>query len=388
MDRTVPRRGRVILAAGVLIQLFTGLPSAWAVLRAPVMDAYSLDAAAAERIFSFLLGAFGVGGVLGGLLLEGRGPRTAGLLGAGLLGLAFGLAGALPAGHPLLFYLAFSLPAGLGSAFLLPAVLSCAQKWYAGKKGLATGLIGGASGASGAVLTLLILQSCGRWGVRACLRLLGAVLTLLCGGGSLLLREPLAQDTPAEQGLAPRQMLRTRQFRLCLAAVCLSCPAVLLFSPIILELAAQRGLDGASPLLCVMLGSAASAAGRLTMPLLGDHIGRRRTESLLFAALLLLSAGLWRAQGPWVIAAYCGLSFCYAGIAGVMPSLCTELFGLAHTGPNCALILLGTTLGSMGFPLLARTLGLEDGRHFIAMAAAAGGLCCIRLLRPLDGPRP
>ena len=37
-------------------------------------------------------------------------------------------------------------------------VMSCAQKWYADNKGLATGVIGGAVGLSGAALTALGLS--------------------------------------------------------------------------------------------------------------------------------------------------------------------------------------------------------------------------------------
>ena len=70
------------------------------------------------------------------------------LLAAGFCG-----AGFIPGENPWFFYGVFSVPVGLGCAFLYPSVMSCAQKWYADRKGLATGVIGGAVGASGAVLT-------------------------------------------------------------------------------------------------------------------------------------------------------------------------------------------------------------------------------------------
>ena len=62
----------------------------------------------------------------------------------------------LPGGSAGSFFLAFSIPAGLGTAFLYPSIQSCAQKWYAGRKGLATGVIGGAVGLSGAFLTIFV----------------------------------------------------------------------------------------------------------------------------------------------------------------------------------------------------------------------------------------
>ena len=136
-----------ILAAGAAIQILTGVPSAWGVFQKAVCEAYELAEADAAMIFSFVICFFGIGCILGGLLQDKAGPRAAGLSGAVLLGGGFCMAGWLvPAGIPWAFYLAFSVPVGLGCAFLYPSVMSCAQKWYAEKKGLATGVIGGAVG--------------------------------------------------------------------------------------------------------------------------------------------------------------------------------------------------------------------------------------------------
>lgn len=51
-----------------------------------------------------------------------------------------------------------------------------------------------------------------------------------------------------------------------------STPAVLLFSPIILKLGVERGLDESAALWSVVLGSVGSAAGRLLMPMLSDKL--------------------------------------------------------------------------------------------------------------------
>ena len=154
----------------------------------------------------------------------------------------------VPAGVPWVFYLAFSVPVGLGCAFLYPSVASCAQKWYAEKKGLATGVIGGAGA------------------FRRCAHLPGA-LFYLAGGHSR--RISLAGRTdvygvcrrlrpvgkPAGKAAADAQqsgarnytagqMLKTKQYWLLFFVVALATPAVLLFSPIIVELGQQRGLSG------------------------------------------------------------------------------------------------------------------------------------------------
>ena len=385
-----------ILAAGAAIQVLTGLPAAWGVFQQPVMEEYGLSEQGAGYAFGILIAAFGVGCVLGGFLQDRHGPRCAGLWGTALLCGGFFAAGLLPPGSAWAFFLAFSIPAGLGTAFLYPSIQSCAQKWYADRKGLATGVIGGAVGLSGAFLTVFVRTAVrGFWvvqGIRGAFWALGAVTLPVCLVGSLLLQDPPQTgqtQKPQENGkntidLAPQQMLRTKQYWLCAGAVCFSTPAVLLFSPIILKLGMERGLEEQAALWSVVLGSVGSAAGRLLMPMLSDKIGRRPTDMLLFAVSAGLSAGFAFAQGWGVVACYAGLTFCYSALAAVLPSLSTDLFGFPHAGVNYGFLALGQSVGSLAFPFAANFFGLEVGRHWMAVAAAGAGFACIRALRPVE----
>ena len=385
-----------ILAAGAAIQVLTGLPAAWGVFQQPVMEEYGLSEQGAGYAFGILIAAFGVGCVLGGFLQDRHGPRCAGLWGTALLCGGFFAAGLLPPGSAEAFFLAFSIPAGLGTAFLYPSIQSCAQKWYADRKGLATGVIGGAVGLSGAFLTVFVRTAVrGFWvvqGIRGAFWALGAVTLPVCLVGSLLLQDPPQTgqtQKPQENGkntidLAPQQMLRTKQYWLCAGAVCFSTPAVLLFSPIILKLGMERGLEEQAALWSVVLGSVGSAAGRLLMPLLSDRIGRRPTDMLLFAVSAGLSAGFAFAQGWGVVACYAGLTFCYSALGAVLPALSTDLFGFPHAGVNYGFLALGQSVGSLAFPFAANFFGLEAGRHWMAVAAAGAGFACIRALRPVE----
>ena len=380
-----------ILAAGAAIQVLTGIPAAWGVFQQPVMEEYGLSEQGAGYAFAILIAAFGVGCVIGGFLQDSRGPRCAALWGTALLCGGFFAAAMLPGGSAGSFFLAFSIPAGLGTAFLYPSIQSCAQKWYAGRKGLATGVIGGAVGLSGAFLTVFVRTAVRGFGIvqgiRGAFWALGAVTLPICLVGSLLLQDP-PQDAEKQQkndrnaiDLSPWQMLRTRQYWLCAGAVCFSTPAVLLFSPIILKLGVERGLDENAALWSVVLGSVGSAAGRLLMPMLSDRIGRRPTDMLLFAVSLGLSAGFAFAQGWWVVACYAGLTFCYSGLAAVLPALSTDLFGFPHAGVNYGFLALGQSVGSLAFPAAANLWGLEAGRHWLAVGGAAAGFAAMWALK-------
>ena len=262
-------RGPYILAAGAAAQLLTGIPAAWGVFQQPVMQGYGFSRGQAMLGFAVLVAAYGVGCAVGGLLQDACGPRPAGLWGTVLLAGGFFAAALVPPANAALFLVIYSLPAGLGSAFLAPAVLACAQKWYQDKKGWATGVAGVAMGLSGAFFTLFVKGVGGRWGIRVCFAALGAVMLVVCGAGALILENPPATAKEKTQpGLDYRQMLRTPQYRLCAAAVALSAPAVLLFSPEIFKIAAERGLPESAAPYSIVLGSAASAAGRMLLPAL------------------------------------------------------------------------------------------------------------------------
>lgn len=391
MGAFVSKNRWAVLAAGVVIQIFTGVPSAWGVFQKAVCEEFGFSEQGGCMVFACTIAAFGVGCILGGLLQDRAGPRVAGLTGAGLLAGGFALSALVSAGWGWLLFFSFSLPVGLGCAFLYPSVMSTAQKWYAGRKGLATGVIGGAVGLSGAALTFMGRGFMGLWGLRGAFLALGGLSGLFCAAACLLLVEPEQASSPAAapagQDYTVGQMLKTRQYYLILAAVALSTPSVLLFSPIIVQLGQQRGLDERTALLAIIIGSVGSAAGRLLMPLLSDKIGRRAADLILFAALAVLSAAFAFAGGWLVIAAYTALTFCYSGQAAIIPALGTDLYGYKNAGVNYGFLALGMSVGSVLFSLLANNFDGAGARHWVAVAASAAGFVALLFLKPLPGQK-
>ncbi len=377
-------RGPYILAAGAGVQLLTGIPAAWGVFQKPVMQGYGLSRGQAMLGFAVLVAFYGVGCAVGGLLQDRRGPRVAGLWGTALLAGGFLAAALVPPGNAVLFLLAYSLPAGVGSAFLAPAVLACAQKWYQDKKGWATGVAGVAMGLSGAFYTLFVKGVGGRWGIRVCFAALGLLMLVVCGSGAAILQNPPRpkQAWPL-QGIDHKKMIRTPQYKLCVAAVALSAPPVLLFSPEIFSIATDRGLPEAAAPFSIVLGSAASAAGRLLCPAVSDKLGRKRVLYAVYLGLAAGSAWFAFAQNAWVLAAYAMLTFFYSGGAAVQPALNTDLFGLRHAGVNYGFIALGMSAGSLLSYIGSQALPLT-ARHWLAGGCALAGLFCVRLVKPLQ----
>ena len=371
------------MAAGAAVQLLTGIPAAWGVFQKPLMQGYALSRGQVMLGFAFLVAAYGVGCAAGGLLQDKHGPKFAGLWGTALLGGGFLAASLVPAGNTALFLLVFPLPAGLGSAFLAPSVLACAQKWYKDKKGLATGVTGAAMGFSGAFYTLFVQGVGQRFGIRVCLAALGAVMLVVCGAGAALLQDPPSTAALPQQGLTYKEMLHTAQYALCAAAVALSAPAVLLFSPEILKIAAERGVPESAAPLSIVLGSAFSAAGRLLCPAASDRLGRKPVLLGIYAGLAAGSLWFAFAQGQAVLFSYALLTFFYSGGAAVQPALNSDLFGLAHAGVNYGFIALGMSGGSIISYIGSQALPLA-ARHWLAGLCAIAGGVCIACLHPVE----
>ena len=82
--------------------------------------------------------------------------------------------------------------------------------------------------------------------MRVCFTALGVVVLAVCGASAAVLQnppQPAGQpNAKAANDLPPHQMVRTTQYRLCVAGVALAAPPMLLFSPEILTIAADRGL--------------------------------------------------------------------------------------------------------------------------------------------------
>ena len=255
----------------------------------------------------------------------------------------------------------------------------------------------GAVGLSGAFLTVFVRTALqGLWdrcrASEGAFWALGAAdaARLPCGQPALL-HGPAAGEAEAQQAgkgrhatsldLSPWQMLRTQQYWLCAGAVCFSTPAVLLFSPIILKLGMERGLDESAALWSVVLGSVGSAAGRLLMPLLSDKIGRQAHRPACCSAVSLgLSAVILRLRSGWCGGrpAMRGSPSATPALAAVLPALSTDLFGLPHAGVNYGFLALGQSVGSLSFPFIGQSLGASEAGAALSSPSrgAAAGFAC------------
>lgn len=171
------------------------------------------------------------------------------------------------------------------------------------------------------------------------------------------------------------------------SVVALATPAVLLFSPIIVELGQQRGLDERTALLSIIIGSIGSAAGRLLMPAaVGQdrsprhrHDPVRRAGGALFRLYLRRRlVGDRRLYGADILLFRRG---------GGDPSHRHRPVRLQKRRGQLRAFSPWHEPGSVAFSLLANSFGGPLPRHITAIAAAAVGFAVLIFLKPTQGKR-
>ena len=366
-----PAKNWLVAITGCVMLLFSGVPSAWGIFRKEVCEQYSFTEESSAFVLNVTVAAFGIGCVIGGYLQDKKGSFLVSIMGSILLSSGFGIAAILPENNIWLFYLGFCIPAGLGCAFLYPAVMSCIQKCNPNHKGFATGIAGLGFGLSGLVLTVIKLFTVKLWGVRGSFLFLAASIAILCTAGSFLMKCPPMKDSNAKkEDVTPRQLIKTKAYWWLTLAVFFTAPAVLLFSPKIVEMAQERNLAPEIAVWIVAFGGALNAAGRLLLPALSDKWGRKPTAIGGILLLGLVSVGFAFAQSWLVFLGYGVLCFFYSGVSALLPSFCTDLFGTRWAGANYGLVALGMTAGSLLLPPLVGALGGKTLAHWVAV------LCC------------
>lgn len=362
---------------GSAMMLFSGVPSSWGVFRKAVSEEYGFGQDTGAFVLNLTVAAFGVGCVIGGYLQDKKGAFWASIFGSILLSGGFAAAAFVPQNSVWLFYLVFCIPAGIGCAFLYPAVMSCIQKSNPEKKGLVTGIAGLGFGLSGLAITLAKQLTEPVWGIRGSFLTLAVLVAVICGGGSFFMKSPQQNQTEnTQQKFSPKQVVQKKQYRWLFLAVCFAAPSVLLFSPKIVEMAQERDVSEQVAVWIVAVAAVFNALGRLTIPAISDKAGRKPTAIGGMLLLAGFSVAFGFVQGWWFFAGYCILCFFYSGNAALLPSFCTDLFGNQWVGVTYGLAALGMTAGSLLSPLLAKWIQGEYAVHWIAAISALLAVGC------------
>lgn len=355
---------RVVAAAFAVLFLAYGLQFSYGLFVTPMAAELGLSRADTALPYSVYVFGYMLLSLVTGPATDRHGPRIVIAIGAGLLGLGWGLCAFVAAGWQM--YVTLGAIAALGMSVTWVPCNATVARWFLRRRGTAVGLASAGTSAGNFCVPPLAALLIGEFGWRT------ALLALSVGCAGLMLvaahfmrrdpesvgQQPDGDPRPpvaaAAVGLTLKQALRTEAFVLLTTMYVLTWLAV--FVPFVhgVAMAEDLGfskLEGASVLSAIGIGG---VVGRLGAGLLLDRAGAETTLLAIFGlqvASFLAFVAASTLPLLWLAAALFGLA--YGGGVTVLAPICSQIFGRAHVAAIVGTLFALTALPSALGPWLA-----------------------------------
>lgn len=382
------------MLSGAFIIFFTGYSHVWSIYQPYVMDLTGWSASETSLCFYLCNIFFVVGNILGGRMQDRTSPRLTVVVWGGLFAAGVLLSAFTMHGSPILLYLTYGVLQGTGCGAVYAVILSTAQKWFPTRTGFASGVIITTNGLCAFVMAPVSRALLEAGGPQLAFLAIGGVMILAWALVSLLVVVPRpewvqkASDGSKVVDYVGRQytsaeMIRTRMFYLLLATMLFGLMPYYILSPLSQSLQLEQGIASTIAVASVMAGSVLNACTRFALPTLADKFGRvtcvRVVLVIEFVSMMLLTVFRGYANTAAVVLTY----LCFGGIMGNFPSLCSDIFGLKHSGENYGYVMIAVIAASFFSPVAASTitrLGLPQTALF-----GFGWLCAVLAMASLIG---
>ncbi len=383
------------LISGALILFVLGIIYIWSIFNAPV-TAY-LGGADVSYTFNIMLVTFVAGILIGGRIQDKKGPRPVVLWGGILFAAGILLSSVVPVGLPWLFAVMYGGLAGFGVGMAYTSTISCVQKWFPDRRGLASGVMVSAFGVSTVVFGPLANDLLASFSVNTTLQILGIIFFAVViifvwfiknppeGYLTGVKSKPTAVSVSGEQ-YTPLQTLKTRQMYFIIICMAMLTLSYFIIIPKVSALSTTVKNFADYAVLTVSLSGIASAAGRLVMPILSDYKGRKFAFMLLFFITLASLIALIFVTGPVCMLFIWAVAFCYGASAGVFPALTSDYFGSKNLGANYGIVMIGfagaSILAMSVSSMFISTDHVSELAFIIPVIACAVGIVFMSLLKP------
>ena len=332
----------IVIAVFLLAGTAAGLIYAFSVFFEDISQTFGASRSQVSLIFSGAEFVWFLSGFLGGFLADRLGPARVVLLGAMLM--AGGLYSASQSQSLTSIVLAYAIGVGIGGGFIYIPAISLVPRWFKRKRGLATGVALCGVGLGTFAFPVLGEAFLGPFGWEKTHVLFAMIALVVCGGLSFSLianpqviglrpdgdPAPLVQST--EQilsGLSLQEVLMQRTFWHFYIASLLTAAVIFTTYVHLVPFAIDHGNARSASVGLIGTIGIASIIGRFLFGSLSDHIGSRRTISLMSTGMAL--AVMWWLFAPvalanlYVYAIVFGAF--YGGYISVLPVLAMTFFG-------------------------------------------------------------
>ena len=373
-------------------------------------------------VFTLAIVFLGLSAATFGRWLEDVGPRASGLAAAACWGTGF-LVGALGVRTHQLWLLLLGYGViggcGLGLGYITP--VSTLIRWFPDRRGMATGMaimgFGGGAMIAAPLSTALMkhFASPTSVGVAETFLVLGPLYFAAMAAGALAFRLPAPGWAPAGyappavpkplvsgRDVHPRQAIRTPQFYLLWAVLCLNVTAgigVLGQASAMIQEVFHGRIDAGAAAGFVGLLSLFNMAGRFFWSSLSDRIGRKPTYAMFFGLGALLYAAT-----PWTgrignitlfVGCFALILTMYGGGFATIPAYLSDLFGTRYVGAIHGRLLTAWSAAGVLGPVLVNYIrqyeidrGVPNAQAYnvtlyLMAALLVIGFCCNLAVRPV-----
>jgi MFS family permease len=308
---------------------------------------------------------FGLG-IVSGPLADRWGSRRMAVIGMILVGI--GLAVASTARSLPEVYAAYGLGVGLGVGCAYVPALGAVQRWFARRRGFASGLAVSGIGVGTLVMPPLASFLIAALGWRDAYLVLGGLAAIVGAGMALMI-----ENDPLDRGLAPdgdpqrsdarsmrpggasvREAIASRRFAI-LYAACLIC-SFGAFVPFVhlVPYATDHGIPPSTAVLLLGVIGVGSTAGRFFLGGLADRIGRQLALSTMYAGMALALVVWACATDLWALAAFAFVyGVFYGGWVAVLPAVVMDCFGGRNVSGIIGILYTSVAFGTLIGPSAA-----------------------------------
>lgn len=368
----VPSRPRVfygwVVVAAAFAVGFAGFGSAYAfsAFVAPLQRDFAASRGSVALVFSVAGFLYFSLGVVSGPLADRWGSRRLAVFGMLLAGVGLALASAARSLTEV--YLAYGLGIGVGVGCAFVPALGAVQRWFARRRGFASGLAVSGVGVGTLVMPPFASFLISDVGWREAYVVIGCIVAVVGAGMALMI-----EDHPGGRGLGPdgdpvtvdsrsmrptgasvREAIRSRRF-IGLYAACSIC-SFALFVPFVhlVPYALDHGVSKSTALLLLGGIGVGSTAGRFVLGGLADRMGRGVGLMLMFVGMAFAFA-IWAfSKSLWPLAFFAIVyGVFYGGFISLLPALVTDYFGGRNISSIIGILYTSVAVGTLVGPSTA-----------------------------------
>lgn len=366
----------LIAGAALLTHLCLGSVYAWSVFVGDIRKLTQWSEPRVTWAFSFAICALGLTAAFLSPLMQRWGPRksvgvSAALFGTGLLGCGLSLQHQSVVG----LYISYGLVGGIGLGMGYVPPVTTLLKWFADRKGLATGLA-----VSGFGLGAMIASFYGQWlltkmGVAQVFLVMGATyLPLLFLASRFLCLPPQAAAAASKAADGAPELPATRRFALLWSIFFLNiATGILLIALAKPMLAGSFGFASGVAVAIVAVMNLCNGLGRFLWSAASDRLGRFTTWTIMLLLQTALFVLLAVHPTPWLFAgSICLIASCYGGGFALCPAMVADLFGARRAPRLYGMALTAWSAAAVASPPLAAWLRQQTGSNHTILVLCTG----------------